>query len=61
VLVKLGVFAYNDDFDSLFGVGPWLSPLYFAFVVVVALPGELAAKNSRADVRSSHPGMPAPR
>jgi hypothetical protein len=44
VLVKIGVFAYHDDADALFGVGPWLPPLYFAFGVVVALLGEIAAK-----------------
>ena len=47
VLVKVGVFAYNDDADGLFGVGPWLPPLYFAFGVVVALLGEIAAKDRR--------------
>jgi hypothetical protein len=44
VLVKVGVFAYNADSDGLFGVGPWLVPLYFSFGVVVALLGEIAAK-----------------
>ncbi len=61
VLVDVGVFAYNDDSDGLFGVGPWLPALYFTFGVVVALLGEIAAKNRWADVRSSRPGMPAPR
>lgn len=42
-LVELGVFAYNPGSDGLFGVGPFLVPLYFAFGVVVALLGELAA------------------
>lgn len=42
-LVALGVFAYNPGSDGLFGVGPFLVPLYFAFGVVVALLGELAA------------------
>ena len=41
-LVELGVFAYNPGSDGLFGVGPFLVPLYFAFGVVVALLGELA-------------------
>ncbi|WP_163735692.1 diacylglycerol-binding protein [Mycobacterium gallinarum] len=45
VLVKFGVFAYNDECDQLFGVGPWLVPLYFAFGVVVAMLGEIAAKD----------------
>jgi hypothetical protein len=43
-LVGAGVFAYTDGSDGLFGVGPWLVPLYFAFGVVVALLGELCAK-----------------
>jgi hypothetical protein len=42
-LVAAGVFAYTDGSDGLFGVGPWLVPLYFAFGVVVALLGELVA------------------
>ena len=45
VLVKAGVFAYNDDSDALFGVGPWLPALYFAFGVVVALLAEIVAKD----------------
>jgi hypothetical protein len=53
-LVKAGVFAYASGSDGLFGVGPFLLPLYFAFGVVVALLGELT-------VRSSDLGMPAPR
>lgn len=40
-LVGLGVFAYNPGSDGLFGVGPFLVPLYFAFGVVVALLAEL--------------------
>jgi hypothetical protein len=43
-LVRSGVFAYTDGSDGLFGVGPWLPPLYFAFGIVVALLGELCAK-----------------
>jgi hypothetical protein len=42
-LVALGVFAYNPGSDGLFGVGPFLVPLYFAFGVVVALLGEFVA------------------
>lgn len=38
------MFAYNADSDGLFGVGTWLVPLYFAFGVVVAMLGEIAAK-----------------
>jgi hypothetical protein len=43
VLVEVGVFRYAESCDQLFGVGPWLVPLYFAFGVVAALLGELAA------------------
>ena len=57
VLVKVGVFAYHADCDGLFGVGPWLVPLYFSFGVVVALLGELCAKD-RQIVRSSARDMP---
>jgi hypothetical protein len=42
-LVEAGVFAYTAGSDGLFGVGPWLPPLYFAFGVVVALLGEVCA------------------
>ncbi|MGO4442478.1 hypothetical protein AB4Z42_03890 [Mycobacterium sp. 2YAF39] len=49
VLVKVGVFAYNADCDQLFGVGPWLVPLYFAFGVVVAMLGEIAAKDRQPE------------
>lgn len=42
-LVALGVFAYTPGSDGLFGVGPFLVPLYFTFGVVVALLGELVA------------------
>jgi hypothetical protein len=45
VLAEAGVFAYRAPADALFGVGPWLPPLYFAFGVVVALLGELCAAN----------------
>lgn len=45
VLSTVGVFAYADDSDALFGVGPWLPALYFAFGVVVALLAEVAAKD----------------
>jgi hypothetical protein len=47
VLVKIGVFAYNADCDGLFGVGPWLVPLYFAFGVVVAALGEFTVTKTR--------------
>ena len=61
VLAKVGLFRYADDSDALFGVAPWLPALYFAFGVVVALLGEIAAKDRQPSVRSSDPGMPAPR
>jgi hypothetical protein len=43
-LVEMGVFRYAESCDQLFGVGPWLIPLYFAFGVVAALLGELATR-----------------
>lgn len=43
--VEVGVFRYAETCDQLFGVGPWLAPLYFAFGVVAALLGELAARS----------------
>ena len=55
VLAGAGIFRYADDSDSLFGVGPWLPPLYFAFGVVVALLAEIAAKDRQPSVRSSVP------
>lgn len=30
VIVELGGCVYADDVDGLFGVAPWLMPLYFA-------------------------------
>ena len=52
VLVEVGVFAYGADSDGLFGVGPWLPPLYFAFGVVVALLGELCAETTEVAANS---------
>ena len=48
-LVKIDVFAYHDDSDALLGVGPWLPALYFAFGVVVAMLGEIAAKDQQPE------------
>lgn len=42
ILAHAGQFRYGPDSDGLFGVAPWLVPLYFAFGVVAALLGELA-------------------
>ncbi|MGV0715591.1 hypothetical protein ABQE93_09310 [Mycolicibacterium sp. XJ662] len=53
VLAKAGLFAYHDDSDGLFGVGPWLVPLYFAFGVVVALLGEIAASRRESSMLSN--------
>ena len=55
VLVDVGVFRYGETCDQLFGVGPWLVPLYFAFGVVAALLGELAARprGARSTVRGA--------
>ena len=47
VLVRIGVFAYADEASALFGVGPGLPPLYFAFGVVAAQLGEFAASRRR--------------
>jgi hypothetical protein len=61
VLVKVGVFRYADDSSALFGVGPWLPPLYFSFGVVVALLAEIAvAQRDRDAVRSSDLDTSAP-
>ncbi len=50
VLAAIGVFRYTPGSDGLFGVGPWLPPLYFAFGVVTALLGELFAAHQKAGV-----------
>ncbi|WP_239651212.1 MULTISPECIES: hypothetical protein [unclassified Mycobacterium] len=42
-IAALGQFRYVPGSDGLFGVAPWLVPLYFAFGVVAALIGEIAA------------------
>lgn len=61
VLAQTGVFSYADDSDSLFGVAPWLVPLYFSFGVVVALLAEVAVKNRQPSLRSPRPGISAQR
>lgn len=38
-LVQLGVFRYLPGSDELFGVAPWLLPLYFAAAVAVSTVG----------------------
>jgi hypothetical protein len=38
---EAGIFEYTENVDGLFGVGPWLVPLYFAYGVVAARLGEL--------------------
>ena len=55
VLVEVGMFRYGETCDQLFGVGPWLVPLYFAFGIVAALLGELAARprGARSTVRGA--------
>src|SRR5882757_4943 len=55
VLVDVGMFRYGETCDQLFGVGPWLVPLYFAFGIVAALLGELAARprEARSTVRGA--------
>lgn len=39
-----GVFRYTEGSDGLWGVAPWLTALYFAFGVVAATLGEIAAQ-----------------
>lgn len=46
-LVKIGVFAYNPNSDGLFGVGPFLIPLYFTFGSVAGMLGEFAVTHRR--------------
>ncbi|OBK88986.1 hypothetical protein A5649_14550 [Mycolicibacter heraklionensis] len=47
-IAAVGHFRYAPGSDGLFGVAPWLVPLYFAFGVVAALIGEIAAGVTRA-------------
>src|SRR5689334_8025767 len=42
-MTVVGLFSYTEGSDSLFGVALWLPALYFAFGVVAALLGEIAA------------------
>ncbi|MDQ2625497.1 MAG: hypothetical protein M3Y90_00635 [Actinomycetota bacterium] len=46
-IAAAGQFRYAADSDALLGVAPWLVPLYFAFGVVAALIGEIAAATRR--------------
>ena len=47
-IAAAGHFRYVPGSDGLFGVAPWLVPLYFAFGVVAALIGEIAATARRS-------------
>lgn len=47
-IAAAGHFRYAPGSDGLFGVAPWLVPLYFAFGVVAALIGEVAAGVKRS-------------
>ena len=47
-IAAAGQFRYVPGSDGLFGVAPWLVPLYFAFGVVAALIGEIAATARRS-------------
>jgi hypothetical protein len=42
VAIEADLAVYDEAADGLFGVAPWLVPLYFAFGVVVARLAELA-------------------
>lgn len=46
-IAATGRFRYAPDSDALFGVAPWLVPLYFAFGIVAALIGEISAATRR--------------
>ncbi|OMC13247.1 hypothetical protein A5735_12805 [Mycolicibacter heraklionensis] len=46
-IAAAGHFRYTPGSDGLFGVAPWLVPLYFAFGVVAALIGEITATAQR--------------
>ncbi|MEB3023697.1 diacylglycerol-binding protein [[Mycobacterium] crassicus] len=43
-----GQFRYAADSDALFGVAPWLVPLYFTFGIVAALLGEIVTAPARS-------------
>lgn len=47
-IAAAGHFRYAADSSGLFGVAPWLVPLYFAFGVVAALFGEIASAAKRS-------------
>lgn len=47
-IAAAGQFRYAPDSDALFGVAPWLVPLYFAFGTVAALFGEIAFAAKRS-------------
>lgn len=49
VIAEMGIFRYASDSDQLFGVGPWLPALYFAFGVVVSLLAEIAVSLRRTE------------
>ena len=46
---EAGIFEYTSNVDDLFGVGPWLVPLYFAFGVVCARLGEMLSPAHRSE------------
>lgn len=46
-IAAAGQFRYHSDSDALFGVAPWLVPLYFTFGIVAALLGEITAATKR--------------
>jgi hypothetical protein len=49
VLTRLGVFRYLPESDELFGVAPWLLPLYFGAAVAVGAVGRRMVPSSRGD------------
>ena len=46
---RAGIFEYTANVDGLWGVAPWLVPLYFAFGVVAVRLGELLAAAQAAE------------
>ncbi|MEB3034543.1 hypothetical protein KV113_23665 [Mycolicibacter sp. MYC340] len=47
-IAATGQFRYAADSDALFGVAPWLVPLYFTFGIVAALIGEIVTAPARS-------------
>jgi hypothetical protein len=55
LLVAVGLFRYAPGAHQVFGTPPWLPALYFAFGVVTALLGEIAASMTTRRAESTAP------